>query len=55
MLLPLGLCAGAFSVLGNTLGSRCFTRKGAAIARPIILLVLCVFFARTVLEMMGIL
>lgn len=55
VLLPLGLCAGAFSVLGNTLGSRCFTRKGAAIARPIILLVLCVFFARTVLEMLGIL
>ena len=55
VLLPLGLCAGAFSVLGNTLGSRCFTRKGAAIARPIILLVLCVFFARTVMEMAGIL
>ena len=55
VLLPLGLCAGAFSVLGNALGSRCFTRKGAAIARPIIVIVLCVFFARTVLEMMGIL
>ncbi len=51
VLLPLGLAAGAFSVLGNYLGSRCFTRKGAAIARPVILLVLCVFFARTVMEL----
>lgn len=55
VLLPLGLCAGAFSILGNYLGSRSFTNKGAAIARPVILLVLCIFFARTVLEMTGIL
>lgn len=55
VLLLLGLCAGLFSVLGNYLGSRCFTQKGAAIARPIILLVLCVFFVRTVLEMLGLL
>ncbi len=55
VLLPLGLCAGVFSIAGNYLGSRCFTRKGADIARPIILLVLCVFFARTVMEMAGIL
>ena len=54
VLMPLGLCAGAFSILGNYLGSRCFTSKGAAIARPIILLVLIVFFIRTALEMMGI-
>lgn len=55
VLMLLGLCAGAFSILGNYLGSRCFTKKGAAIARPIILLVLCVFFVRTALEMLGIL
>ncbi len=54
VLLLLGLCAGLFSILGNYLGSRCFTKKGAAIARPIILLVLCVFFVRTVLEMAGV-
>lgn len=53
VLMVLGLSAGAFSVLGNYLGSRCFTKKGAAIARPIILLVLAVFFLRTVLEMLG--
>jgi len=55
VLLPLGLAAGAFSILGNYLGSRCFTSKGAKIARPIILLVLTVFFVRTVLEMAGVL
>lgn len=54
VLMLLGLCAGLFSILGNYLGSRCFTKKGAAIARPVILLVLCVFFVRTVLEMVGI-
>ena len=54
LLMPLGLCAGLFSILGNYLGSRCFTSKGASIARPIILLVLIVFFIRTALEMMGV-
>lgn len=55
VLLPLGLCAGLFSIAGNALGSRCFTRRGAAIARPVILLVLTLFFARTVLELLGVL
>lgn len=54
VLMLLGLCAGLFSVLGNYLGSRCFTEKGSAIARPVILLVLCVFFVRTALEMLGV-
>ncbi|MBR4039846.1 MAG: TSUP family transporter [Clostridia bacterium] len=54
VLMLLGLCAGVFSILGNYLGSRCFAQKGAAIARPIILLVLGVFFVRTVLEMLGV-
>ena len=54
VLLVLGLCAGAFSILGNFLGSRCFTSKGASIARPVILLVLTVFFLRTALEFAGI-
>ena len=55
VLLPLGFAAAAFSIAGNYFGSRCFTEKGAAIARPVILVVLLVFFARTVLEMLGIL
>lgn len=55
VLMLLGLCAGAFSILGNILGSRCFSRQGAAIARPIILFVLVVFFIKTLLELSGIL
>lgn len=54
VLLTLGLAAGVFCILGNSLGSRCFTSKGAVITRPVILLVLAVFFARTALEMGGI-
>lgn len=53
VLLPLGLCAGLFSVAGNYLGSRSFTKRGASIARPIILLVLTVFFLRTLWEIAG--
>lgn len=55
VIMVLGLVAGAFSILGNYLGSRSFARRGAAIARPIILFVLLLFFARTILEFMGIL
>ena len=55
VLLPLGLAAAAFSVAGNYFGSRCFTKKGASIARPVILIVLLVFFARTALELAGVL
>ena len=54
VLFPLGLCAGAFGILGNYLGSRSFTKRGASIARPVILLVLAVFFAKTVLELLGV-
>ena len=53
VLLPLGLAAGLFSILGNYLGSRSFARRGAAIARPVILLVLILFFAKTALELLG--
>lgn len=54
VLMPLGLAAGVFSILGNYIGSRSFTKKGASIARPVILLVLTVFFIRTLLEITGV-
>lgn len=50
----LGLAAGVFGLAGNYFGSRCFTQRGAAVARPVILLVLATFFVKTVLEMLGI-
>lgn len=53
VLLPLGLAAAAFSVMGNYLGSLCFTKRGASIARPVILIVLLLFLCRTILELMG--
>jgi len=55
VIMLLGLIAGAFSILGNYLGSRSFSKRGAAIARPIILFVLILFFVRTILEFIGIL
>lgn len=55
VIMLLGLIAGAFSILGNYLGSRSFARRGASIARPIILLVLILLFIRTILEFAGIL
>jgi hypothetical protein len=46
----LGLIAGIFSVAGNYMGAKFFTQKGAKILRPIIILVLCIFFCKILLE-----
>lgn len=46
----IGLLAGCFSIAGNYLGARSFTKNGGAIARPVIIVVLCVFFARVVFD-----
>ena len=54
VIMLLGLTAGVFSILGNYLGSLSFAKRGAAIARPIILFVLLLFFARTALEFLGV-
>ncbi len=45
-----GLVAGCFSIAGNYLGARTFTKRGGAVARPIIIVVLCVFFAKVVYD-----
>lgn len=47
----LGLLAGCFSIAGNYLGARTFTKNGGAIARPLIIVVLCVFFAKVVYDL----
>lgn len=49
-LLPLGVTAGLFSIFGNWLGTKVFFSKGTAIARPIILAVLALFFAKILLS-----
>lgn len=48
--LILGLTAGLFSIMGNYLGAGYFTKSGAKIARPIIIVVLAVFFVRILFE-----
>lgn len=50
VLLPLGLTAGLFGIAGNYLGARSFTARGAKIVKPLIGLVLSVFFVRVVYE-----
>lgn len=51
VLLPLGLTAGAFNIVGNWLGSRSFTKRGSSIARPIMLVVIVLFAARLVFDL----
>ncbi len=48
--LPLGLTAGLFGIAGNYLGARSFTAKGSKIVKPLIGVVLGVFFVRVVYE-----
>lgn len=55
VMLPLGLATGVFGLIGNYFGSSNFTKHGASIARPVMLLVLAVFFFKTLLELTGLL
>lgn len=54
VLVGLGLIAGLFNIAGNWLGATTFTKDGARVVRPIILLVLVLFAIRLILELMGI-
>lgn len=48
VLLVLGLVAGVFNIVGNYLGSHSFSKNGGAIARPITIVVLVIFFAKVI-------
>ncbi|MFD0896845.1 sulfite exporter TauE/SafE family protein [Loigolactobacillus binensis] len=50
ILFLLGIVAGIFSIVGNHLGARYYKRYGSAIARPIIIIVLLIFFVKTVYD-----
>ena len=52
--LALGLLAGAFSILGNYIGAKFFAGKGVQVTRPLILVVITIFFVRTLGEVLGI-
>lgn len=55
VLVPLGLVAGVFGMVGNYIGSTCFRRGGSKIARPLMLGVLTLFFLKLIGELVGIL
>lgn len=51
VVLLLGLVAGLFGIAGNYLGTVLFDRGGAKIAKPMVIVVLCIFFVRTVWQL----
>lgn len=51
VLLPLGLAAGFFSIAGNYIGTSFFEVGGAKAVKPIMLVVLAMFFVRIVVEL----
>lgn len=53
VLLPLGLAAGAFNIAGNWIGAHFFTKKGSAITRPVMIVVLALFAVRLVYDLLG--
>ncbi len=53
VLLPLGLAAGLFNIVGNYIGSGKFTKAGASIVRPVMLVVLVLFAAKLVFDLIG--
>lgn len=48
--LVLGLTAGIFSILGNYIGARFFEKRGAKLVKPLIFVVLFIFFMKVVTE-----
>lgn len=55
VILVLGITAGLFNIAGAYLGTKFFSEKGAAIAKPMIITVLCIFFVKVIGELIGIL
>ena len=53
VLLLLGLVAGCFSILGNYIGTRCFDKGGAKAVKPLMIVVLCIFFIKVLWELIG--
>lgn len=51
VLLPLGLAAGVFNIAGNYLGAGKFTKAGASIVRPVMIVVLVLFAVKLVFDL----
>ena len=52
VILPLGVTAGIFSIAGNYIGARFFENGGAKTVRPVILVVLSLFFVRVIYDLL---
>lgn len=50
VLILLGLVAGIFSIIGNYIGTRFFERGGVKFVKPMILIVLIIFFVKVLVE-----
>ena len=51
VLFPLALVAAVFGIAGNFIGARYFTRKGAGFVKPLIVVVLAIFFVKLCWEL----
>lgn len=51
VLLPLGIVAGLFNVAGNYLGARMFEKGGAKAVKPVMIIVLVIFFIRVITDL----
>ena len=52
VLLPLGLAAGCFSIVGSYLGAKTFEKKGAQSVKPLMLIVVAIFFVKVLTEIL---
>jgi len=50
-LLALGLCAGVFNIAGNYIGATMFKKGGVKFTRPVMILVLTIFFIKVLYEL----
>lgn len=51
-ILPVGITAGCFSIAGNYIGAKFFEKGGAKAVRPVILVVLSLFFVRVIYDLL---
>lgn len=52
-ILPVGIIAGCFSIAGNYIGAKFFEKGGAKAVRPVILVVLSLFFVRVIYDLLA--
>ena len=50
----LGIVAGCFGILGNYLGAKRFEKGGLSLVKPVMILVITIFFIKVLLEILGV-